>query len=69
MWDYSERRDPTRLSSDELKEVEIDDKVHSITALLKKDDVSKEFGTEPFSKAHPRTEVTAFTDNVRFAYT
>jgi hypothetical protein len=59
MWDYSGRRDPTRLSSDELKEIEIDDKVRSITALLKKDDMPNEFVTEPFSKAHPRTEVRA----------
>jgi hypothetical protein len=57
MWEYSGRRDPTRFSSDELKEIEIDDAVRAISALTKKTDVSKEFGTEPFDKAHPRTEV------------
>jgi hypothetical protein len=33
MWDYSDRWDPTRVSSDELKEAEIDDGVCAITNL------------------------------------
>jgi hypothetical protein len=53
MWDYSGRRDPTRLSSDELKDINIDDRVRTATSLLKKDNVPKEFEAEPFSKAHP----------------
>jgi hypothetical protein len=36
MWDYTGRRDPTRFSSDELKEAEIDDGVHAVTCLKKK---------------------------------
>jgi hypothetical protein len=57
MWDYTDRRDPTRISSDELKEVEIDDGVRAITNLKKKLTVPKNFGVVAFSKSHPRTEV------------
>jgi hypothetical protein len=57
MWDYSDRRDPTRVSSDELKEAEIDDGVRAITNLKKKSIVPKIFGAVAFSKSHPRTEV------------
>jgi hypothetical protein len=57
MWDYTDRRDPTRVSSDELKEVEIDDGVRAVTNLKKKLTVLKIFGTVAFRKSHPRTEV------------
>jgi hypothetical protein len=57
MWDYTDRRDPTRFSSDELKEAKIDDGVRVVTSLKKKSIVPKIFGTEAFSKSHPRTEV------------
>jgi hypothetical protein len=57
MWDYTGRRDPTRLSSNELKEAEIDDGVCAVTSLKKKSIVPKIFGTEAFSKSNPRTEV------------
>jgi hypothetical protein len=57
MWDYVGRRDPTQFSSDELREVEIDDGVRAVTSLKKKSTVPKIFGTEAFSKSHPRTEV------------
>jgi hypothetical protein len=57
MWDYTGRRDPTRLSSDELKEAEIDDGVCAVTSLKKKSIVPKIFGMEAFSKSNPRTEV------------
>jgi hypothetical protein len=60
MWDYSGSKDPTRLSSDELKDVEIDDAVRAVTALTKKSAIPKEFGTKPFSKSCPRAEVNAF---------
>jgi hypothetical protein len=60
MWDYTDRRDPTRYSSDELKEVEIDDGVCAIISLPKKSPVPKIFGTKAFSKSHPRTEVCNF---------
>jgi hypothetical protein len=53
MWDYSGCKDPTRLSSDELKDIEIDNAVRAIIALTKKSVVLNEFGTEPFSKACP----------------
>jgi hypothetical protein len=56
MWDYTDCRDPTRISFDELKEAEINDGVHAITS-LKKSIVPKIFGTVAFSKSHPRTEV------------
>jgi hypothetical protein len=57
MWDYTDRRDPTRISFDELKEVEIDDSVHAVTSLKKKLIVPKIFSAVAFSKSHPRTEV------------
>jgi hypothetical protein len=36
MWEYTDRRDLTRMSSDELKEVEIDDGVRAVTNIKKK---------------------------------
>jgi hypothetical protein len=56
MWDYTDRRDPTRVSSDELKEAEIDDGVRTVTNLKKKSIVPKIFGAVAFSKPHPRTK-------------
>jgi hypothetical protein len=57
MWDYTDRQDPTRISSDELKETKIDDGVRVVTKLKKKSIVPKVFGTATFSKLNPRTEV------------
>jgi hypothetical protein len=57
MWDYSDRRDSTRISSDELREAEIDECVRAITNIKKKSPVPKVFGAVAFSKAFPRTEV------------
>jgi hypothetical protein len=57
MWDYTGHRDPTQFSSDDLREAEIDDGVRAITSLKKKLTMPKIFGTEAFSKSHPRTEV------------
>jgi hypothetical protein len=57
MWDYTDRRDPTRVSSDELKEADIDDGVRAVTNLKKKLTVPKIFGTVASSKSHPQTEV------------
>jgi hypothetical protein len=57
MWDYSDRRDSTRISSDELREAEIDECVHAITNIKKKSPVPKAFGAVAFSKAFPCTEV------------
>jgi hypothetical protein len=57
MWDYTDRRDSTRISFDKLKEAEIDDGVHAVTSLKKKLIVPKTFGTEAFSKSNPHTEV------------
>jgi hypothetical protein len=34
MWDYTDHRDPTRISSDELKEAEIDDSVHAACCVM-----------------------------------
>jgi hypothetical protein len=53
MWDYTGRRDPTRFSSDELREAEIDDGVCVITSLKKKSIVPKNFGTENFQQVTP----------------
>jgi hypothetical protein len=60
MWDYTDRRDSTRFSTDKLREAEIDDGVRAVTSLTKKTTVPKNFGTEAFSKSHPRTEVCVF---------
>jgi hypothetical protein len=57
MWDYSDRRDPTHISSNELKKAEIDDGVRTVSNLKKKSTVPKIFGAVAFSKSHPRTEV------------
>jgi hypothetical protein len=57
MWDYSDRRDLTRISQDELHEAEIDECIRTITNIKKKDPVQKIFGAVAFSKAFPRTEV------------
>jgi hypothetical protein len=57
MWDYSDRRDSTRISQDELHEAEIDECVRTVTNIKKKDPVPKTFGAVAFSKAFPRTEV------------
>jgi hypothetical protein len=56
MWDYSDRRDSTRISQDELHEAEIDECVRAVTN-IKKAAVPKAFGVVAFSKAFPRTEV------------
>jgi hypothetical protein len=57
MWDYTDRWDSTRFTSNELKEAKIDDGVRAVTSLMKRMVVPKIFGTEAFSKCHPCTEV------------
>jgi hypothetical protein len=57
MWDYSDHRDSTRISQDELHEAEIDECVHAVTNIKKKLPVPKVFGAVAFSKAFPRPEV------------
>jgi hypothetical protein len=57
MWDYTDRWDLTRISSEELKEAEIDDSVRAITNIKKKSIVLKVFSAVAFSKSFPRTEV------------
>jgi hypothetical protein len=57
MWDYSDRRDSTRISQDELHEAEIDECVRAVTNIKKKAAMPKVFGAVAFSKAFPCTEV------------
>jgi hypothetical protein len=57
MWDYSDRRGSTRISSDQLHEAEIDECVRAVTNIKKKSPVPKAFGAVAFSKAFPCTEV------------
>jgi hypothetical protein len=57
MWDYTNRRDSTRISSDGLREAEINDGVRAVTNIKKKAVVPKIFGTVAISKTFPRTEV------------
>jgi hypothetical protein len=67
MWDYTDRRDSTRFSSDELMEAEIDDGIRAITSLTKRMSVPKNFGTKAFSKSHPPpTEVCVFCSLIEF---
>jgi hypothetical protein len=56
MCNYTDHQDSNRISSDELKEIEMDDGVRAVTK-LKKSIVPKVFGTVAFSKLNPRTEV------------
>jgi hypothetical protein len=51
MWDYTDHRDSTRISPDELHEAEIDDSVHAVTNIKKKAFVPK----------IPRTEVRSLS--------
>jgi hypothetical protein len=53
MWDYSDRRDSTRITLDELHEAEIDDYVHAVTKIKKKSTVPNFFGVVAFSRAFP----------------
>jgi hypothetical protein len=57
MWEYTDHRDPTRMTSDKLKEVKIDDGVRAVTKIKKKSVVPKNFGAVAFSKSFPHTEV------------
>jgi hypothetical protein len=57
MWDYSDHRDLTQISQDELHEAEINECVRAITNIKKKSTVPKAFGAVAFSKAFPRTEI------------
>jgi hypothetical protein len=57
MWDYTDRRDPTQISFDVLREAEIDDGVRAVTNIKKKAVMPKIFGAVAFSKTFPCTEV------------
>jgi hypothetical protein len=61
MWDYSDRRDSTWISPDELHKAEIDDCVHAVTNIKRKAFVPKIFGATAFSKAFPCTEVRSLS--------
>jgi hypothetical protein len=63
MWDYSDRRDLTRISLDELREAKIDECVHAITNIKKKSPVPKVFGAVAFIKAFPRIEVRPLSNS------
>jgi hypothetical protein len=56
MWDYTDRRDSTRISPDELHKAEIDDSVCAVTNVKKKDVVPRVFGAVAFSKADMGTK-------------
>jgi hypothetical protein len=57
MWEYTDHRDLTRMTSDELKEAKINDGVRAVTKIKKKSVMPKNFGAMAFSKSFPRTEV------------
>jgi hypothetical protein len=60
MWDYIDHRDLTQFTSYELREAKIDDGVRAVTSLMNKMAIPENFGTEAFSKSHPRTEVCVY---------
>jgi hypothetical protein len=53
MWEYTDRRDPTRMSSDELKEVEINDGVRAVTNIKKKAFMQKSLVLWPSARPSP----------------
>jgi hypothetical protein len=53
MWDYSDRRDSTRISQDELHEAEIDECVRAITNIKKKSPVLKPSARWPSARPFP----------------
>jgi hypothetical protein len=57
MWEYSGRKDSTRFTEDELKIDELDTKVRQFTKLHKKDELPRDFPTEPLEKNSKRTKV------------
>jgi hypothetical protein len=61
MWDYSDHRDSTQISQDELHEAEINESVRAITNIKKKAFMPKIFGTVAFSKAFPCIEVRSLS--------
>jgi hypothetical protein len=61
MWDYTDRRDSTRISPDEFHKGEIDDSVRAVTNIKKKAFMPKIFGAVAFSKAFLRTEVRSLS--------
>jgi hypothetical protein len=68
MWDYSDRRDSTRISHDELHEAEIDESMRIVTNIKKKAFMPKIFGAVTFSKAFPRTEVCSLSLDEHFLF-
>jgi hypothetical protein len=61
MWDYTDCRDSTRISPNELHEAKIDDSMCAITNIKKKVFMPKIFDAVAFSKAFPRTEVRSLS--------
>jgi hypothetical protein len=57
MWDYTDHRDSMQISSDKLKEAEIDDGIRAVTNIKKNAVMPKIFSMVAFSKTFPRTEV------------
>jgi hypothetical protein len=57
MWEYTDRHDLTRMTSDKLKEAEIDNGVRDVTKIKMKSVVPKNFEAVAFSKSFPHTEV------------
>jgi hypothetical protein len=53
MWDYSGRKDSTRVFDDELKVAEINERIRLVTSVLQKDEVPKHLSVEPFGKDCP----------------
>jgi hypothetical protein len=58
MWDYSGRKDSTRVCDDELKVAEINKRIRLVTFLLQKDEVPKHLSVEPFGKDYPCTAIS-----------
>jgi hypothetical protein len=64
MWDYSDRRDSTHISSDELREAEIDECVRAVTNIKKKSPVPKVFGAWPLARPFPAPRYASYLGRV-----
>jgi hypothetical protein len=68
MWDYSDRWDSTRISQDELHEVEIDECVCAVTNIKKKSAVPKASARWPSARPFPAPRYTFHLDRILLLY-
>jgi hypothetical protein len=57
MWEYTGVEDPSRISREVLSEAEVDNRLRSVTALIRTPEVPRAFEKVPFFAEVARTEV------------